>query len=97
MGSPSTFKELTFSGSANKHIHNDQAIPNANTAVPVAYDGLKMAALCDAKSWEVLENAGTKHDVRFIKGSGYGQQLKHKTFGHASFSPHYFSCIYDDS
>ena len=85
-GSPSTFKDLTFSKPSNTHIWNIQAIPSVDTAQPPAYDGLKMAALCDAKNWEVLENAGTKHDVRFIKGSGYGQQVKHQDYGHASFT-----------
>ena len=85
IGSPSTFKDLTFSGTANNHIINDQSIPTVDTAKPPAYDGLKMAALCDAKNWQVLENAGTKHDIRFTEGSGYGQKIKSTSYGHASF------------
>jgi hypothetical protein len=32
LGSPSTFKEMSWSGSANKHISNSQEVPRYNSA-----------------------------------------------------------------
>jgi len=72
IGSPSSFRSLTYSTTSNRFIKNKQDIPEVASVAPKKYDR-KIFDVIQAKHNENLENSGGKYDPMNVTGSGYGQ------------------------